>query len=77
MHCFDQHVFVAGLKIGAQGLHTAAEITDAHGAGKGITVYFAECLYLHGAGEGYHGIGNQVPGVGEKSDSKQEQDFNR
>ena len=49
-----------GLAICTQGFHAAADVTDTHGAGKGKAVDLAECLYLHGAGKGNHGIGNQI-----------------
>ena len=44
-----QNVFIARSGINAQRFHTASEIADTHGAGKGISVDLAECLNLHGA----------------------------
>ena len=76
MHGLHQNLFTAGPEIGAQRFHAASEISDAHGAGKRIAVHFTECLDLHGAGEGHYGVGNQIPGIREKSDREQEQDFN-
>ena len=55
-----QGFFVMGLAICTQGFHAAADVTDTHGAGKGKAVDLAERLYLHGAGKGNHGIGNQI-----------------
>ena len=46
---FVQNVFIARSGINAQRFHTASEIADTHGAGKGISVDLAECLNLHGA----------------------------
>ena len=61
--------------ISAQRFHTAADVTDTHGAGKGKAVDLAECLYLHGAGKGNHGIGNQIELIRKETDQKQQQNF--
>ena len=72
---FPQDFFVLRLPIGTQGFHAAAQITDTHGTGKSITVHLAESLYLHGAGERYHGIGQQIHLIREKSHGKQQQNL--
>ena len=55
-----QGFFVMGPAICTQGFHAATDVTDTHGTGKGKAVDLAECLNLHGAGKGNHGIGNQI-----------------
>ena len=60
-----------------QGIHAAAQVADAHGAGKGIAVHLAESLYLHGAGKGDQGVGGQVEGVGKESHQEEQQDFHQ
>ena len=61
--------------ISAQRFHTASDVADAHGTGKGKAVDLAECLYLHGAGKGNHGIGNQIELIRKETDQKQQQNF--
>ncbi len=76
MHGFIDGLGVVGQPVGTQGLHAAAQVTDSHGAGKSVAVDLAECLYLHGAGEGNHGIRQEVPLVRQKAYQKQKKNLN-
>ena len=58
----------------AEGIHAAAQIADAHGAGEGIAVHLAEGLYLHGAGEGDEGVGQQIQLLRQKAHDEEQQD---
>lgn len=62
-----------GLAPDAKGLHAAAQVADAHGTGKGVAVHLAESLYLHGAGEGNNGVGQQVLRLRQKAHREQQQ----
>ena len=59
----------------AQGVHAAAQIADAHGAGKGVAVHLAEGLYLHCTGEGDEGVGHQIPFLREEAHHEEHQDL--
>ena len=59
----------------AEGVHAAAQIADAHGAGEGIAVHLAEGLYLHGAGEGNEGVGQQIQLLRQKAHDEEQQDL--
>ena len=59
----------------AEGIHAAAQIADAHGAGEGIAVHLAEGLYLHGAGEGNEGVGQQIQLLRQKAHDEEQQDL--
>ena len=64
---------VAGAAPDTQGLHAAAQVADAHGAGKGVAVHLAERLHLHGAGKGDDGVGQQVLLLRQKAHKEQQQ----
>ena len=64
-----------GLAPDAQRLHAAAQVTDAHGAGKGVAVHLAESLHLHGAGKRDDGVGQQVLLLRQKAHEEQQQPF--
>lgn len=72
---FSQQTPVTGMSFRQQGFHTAAQIADTHGTGKGIAIDLAKCLDLHSAGEGDHGVGQQVHGRGQKSHAEQQGHF--
>ena len=65
----------ADLAVRTQGFHTAAQVSDAHGAGKSIAVHFAESLHLHSAGKGDKGVGCRVPAFRQKSNAEQQPDL--
>ncbi len=71
MQGLPQQLFIAGMPERDQRVHAAAQIADAHGAGKGVAVHLAERLHLHGAGEGYQRIGGHIPFGREKAHRKQ------
>ena len=75
VHCFIDGLRVVSQAIGAKRLHTASQVSDAHGAGKSVAVDFAEGLYLHGAGEGNHGIRQKIPLARQEAYQQQEKDF--
>ena len=64
-----------GLAPDAECFHTAAQVTNAHGAGKCIAVHLAEGLYLHGAGEGDEGVGQQIQLLRQKAHDEEHQDL--
>ena len=70
-----QRLTVACLAVGTQGFHAASDISDAHGTREGVAVDLAERLHLHGAGEGYHCIGEDIHILGDDSDHKEQQDL--
>ena len=75
MSCLAQGLAVAGAEKGAQGVHTAAQVADAHGAGKGIAVDLSKGLHLHGAGEGDDGVGQHIQGRGHQAHGEQGHDL--
>ena len=52
----------------AQRIHAAAQVADAHGAGKGVAVHLAEGLHLHRAGKRDQRVGHQIPLLREEAD---------
>lgn len=61
--------------ISAQRFHTASDVADAHGTGKGKAVYLPEGLDLHGTGKRNQSIGNQIELIRKETDQKQQQNF--
>ena len=61
--------------ISAQRFHTASDVADAHGTGKGKAVHLPEGLNLHGAGKRNQSIGNQIELIRKETDQKQQQNF--
>ena len=76
VHGFINGLWIVGQPVGTQRFHAASQIANAHGAGKGIAVDFTKCLYLHGAGEGNHGIRQEIPLIRQKTYQKQKKDLN-
>ena len=72
VQCFGKILPVVRDAAGAEGFHAAADISDTHGAGKGIAVHFPESLHLHGAGKGYQGVCRKIQRLRKKSDKKQQ-----
>ena len=64
-----------GLAPDAECFHTAAQVTNAHGAGKCIAVHLAERLHLHCAGEGNDGVCQQVLLLWQKANNEQQKHF--
>ena len=61
--------------VGTQGFHSAAQIADTHGAGKGIAFDLAEGLYLHRTGKGNDAVGDQVTGFRHETHREQNRNF--
>lgn len=61
--------------ISAQRFHTASDVADAHGTGKGKAVHLPEGLDLHGTGKRNQSIGNQIELIRKETDQKQQQNF--
>ena len=59
----------------AQRIHAAAQVADAHGAGKGVAVHLAEGLHLHRAGKRDQRVGHQIPLLREEADHEQHHDL--
>ena len=59
----------------AEGIHGAAQIADAHGAGERVAVHLAERLHLHRAGKRHQRIGGHIKRVGDEPDAEQQQNF--
>ena len=76
MQRFVQGAPAMGLAVGTQGFHSAAQVADTHGAGKGIAVHLSEGLHLHGAGKGNHSVRQKIPCSRQKTYQKQECHFN-
>ena len=75
MSGFSQELSILGSAARHEGFHAAAEVADAHGAGKGIAVHLTECLNLHGAGKGNQGVCQHVQGLRQQSHRQQQQNF--
>lgn len=74
---FVKDLSVMGLTVGTKGFHAAADISNTHGTCKGVSIYLTEGLNLHGAGEGYDGVRENIAVCRDKSDGEKKQDLNQ
>lgn len=72
---FAQIFRIFRAEIGTKRVHAAADIADAHGAGKAVSVHLAESLHLHGAGKGNQRIRRKIVRFGHETNKKQQPDF--
>ena len=61
----------------AERLDTAAQVANAHRAGKRIAVHLAERLHLHRAGERHDGVRQQIAAFGQEADNQQQEHFSQ
>ena len=59
----------------AEGIHAAAQIADAHGAGIGMAAHLVEGLHLHGADKGNQSVGQGLGHRRQKTNDKKQQDL--
>lgn len=74
---FVKGLSIMSLAVGAEGFHAAADISNTHGTCKGVSIYLAEGLNLHGTGEGYDGVCEYIPVRRDKSDGEKKQDLDQ